>query len=89
MLEALLEIQDVDAVTWLHLEYVGAERIFLIASVDLVGTLSEPDLAVRHQAIEDQLCSHPMIEWAILTLPRPGATPLVSDPTVRDPRSPA
>lgn len=88
-LEALLAIEDVDAVTWLHLEYVGADRIFLIASVDLVGTLSEPDLAVRHQAIEDQLCSHPMIEWAILTLPRPGATPLVSDPTVRDPRSPA
>ena len=88
-LDALLAIPDVDAVTWLHLEYVGADRIFLIASVDLVGTLSEPELAVRHQAIEDQLRAHPMIEWAILTLPRPGAEPLPPDATVRDPRSPA
>ena len=88
-LDALLAIPDVESVTWLHLEYVGADRIFLIASVDLVGAPSEPDLAVRHQAIEDELQAHPMIEWAILTLPRPGAEPLVPDPTVRDPRSPA
>ena len=88
-LDALLAIPDVESVTWLHLEYVGADRIFLIASVDLVGAPSEPDLAVRHQAIEDELQAHPMIEWAILTLPRPGAEPLVPDPTARDPRSPA
>ncbi len=88
-LHSLLAIGDVESVTWLHLEYVGADRIFLIASVDLIGTPTEPALAERHQAIEDQLERHPMIERAILTLPRPGATPLLPDPTARDPRSPA
>ncbi len=85
-LEALLDVPDVEAVTWLHLEYVGADRIFLIASVDLLGSPDEPALAERHQAIEDQLERHPMIERAILTLPRPGAVPLVLDPKARDQR---
>ena len=89
VLAKLLDIPEIDAVTFLHLEFVGAERVFLIASVDLVGDPDERDLASQHQAIEDRLEGHPMIERALLTLPAPGAKPLLPDATVRDPRWPA
>jgi cation diffusion facilitator family transporter len=89
VLMRLLELPEIDAVTFLHLEFVGAERVFLIASVDLVGDPDEHDLASQHQAIEDRLEGHPMIERALLTLPTPGAKPLVPDATEPDPRWPA
>ena len=89
VLAKLLDIPEIDAVTFLHLEFVGAERVFLIASVDLVGDPDERDLARQHQAIEDRLEGHPMIERALLTLPTPGAKPLLPDATEPDPRWPA
>ena len=76
MLEELLAMPEVDYVTFLHLEYVGSSRIFLIAAADLVGDDDETTLAARHQRIEDLLEERPVIERALLTLPKPGATPL-------------
>ncbi|MFT3860180.1 cation diffusion facilitator family transporter [Micropruina sp.] len=89
VLTSLLAFPEVDTVTFLHLEFVGADRVFLVASVDLVGNPNERDLARQHQAIEDRLEAHPMIERALLTLSAPAAPPLLPDATARDPRWPA
>lgn len=89
VLATLLTFDEIDAVTFLHMEFVGSDRVFLVASVDLSGDPAEHDLATRHQAIEDRLEQHPMVERALLTLPTPGAKPLVPATTVRDPRWPA
>lgn len=75
-LNALLARPEVESVTFLHLEYVGPNRIFLLAAVDLVGDDDEREIAVTHQRIEDELEEQPRIERALLTLPKPGATPL-------------
>ena len=80
VLTTLLGFPEIDAITFLHLEYVGADRVFLVASVDLAGNPDERELAAMHQAIEDRLESHPMIERALLTLPTLNAAPLVPDP---------
>ncbi|NHN55186.1 cation diffusion facilitator family transporter [Calidifontibacter sp. DB0510] len=66
----------VAAVTFLHLEYVGADRVLVLASLDLVGDDDEPTLTTEHQAIEDRLEQLPFVERAFVTLPRPGAQPL-------------
>ena len=89
VLVRLLALPEIEAVTFLHLEYVGPGRIFLVASVDLTGDQSEHLLAQRHQTIEDRLEAQPMIERALLTLPAPGAQPLRPDATAPAPRPPA
>lgn len=86
VLARLVALPEIEAVTFLHLEYVGPGRIFLVASVDLAGNPDEQRLAVRHQAIEDRLEAQPMIERALLTLPTPGAEPLLPEATGPAPR---
>ena len=88
VLATLLAFPEVEAVTFLHLEFVGPGRVFLVASVDLAGDPSERQLAERHQAIEDLLESQPAIERALLTLPTPGAAPLIPEATGPAPRWP-
>lgn len=77
MLEALLAEPDIESVSVLHLEYVGPGRIFVVASVDLIGDAAEHTVAERHQRIEDRLEQQPRIARALLTMSAPGATPLV------------
>lgn len=67
-LRALLGTPDVERVTYLHLEYVGPERMYLVAAVDLVGDLVEHDVATRLRQIERNLESNPLVEEAVLTL---------------------
>ena len=75
-LAVLLAVPQIETVTFLHLEFVGPNRVFMVASVDLVGDDDESEVAERHQAIEDRLERHPFIERALLTLSAPGAEPL-------------
>jgi len=89
VLGRLLDLPEIDAVTFLHVEYVGADRVFLIASVDLAGNQTEAELAQHHQALEDRLESYPMIERAMLTLPTPGDQPLVPQVKGQGPQSQA
>jgi cation diffusion facilitator family transporter len=72
VLEGLLAHKDVERVSDLHMEWVGADRIYLVAAVDLVGDAVESSIAARLNAIADELQSRPTIVRAVLTLTRPG-----------------
>lgn len=78
-LKALRGHPDVERVSYLRMEWVGASRIYLVGAVDLVGDNVEHDVATRLARVADQLQTHPMIERAVLTLTRP------DDPTVLKP----
>jgi cation diffusion facilitator family transporter len=71
VLGAMLEHPDIDRVTYLHLEYVGPQRLFVVAAVDLTGDDREPDLAVRIRQVEADIEQNELIEDAVLTLSLP------------------
>lgn len=75
-LSALLENPEVEKVTYLHLEYIGPERFYLVAAVDLVGNDRESDVAADLQAIERRLEDSEWVTEAVITLSRPGAQAL-------------
>ena len=66
--EALLAHPDIERLSYLHLEFVGPGRVYLIAAVDLVGDDSENSVARRLRTIERTLQNTALIEVAILTL---------------------
>ncbi|GAA1884839.1 cation diffusion facilitator family transporter [Lapillicoccus jejuensis] len=77
VLETLLDLPDVDRVTYLHLEFVGPLRFFVVAAVDLTGDDPEHTLAIRLRALERRLEEHSTIEDAVLTLSTPDEVSLV------------
>ncbi|WP_052462471.1 cation diffusion facilitator family transporter [Nigerium massiliense] len=72
----LVERPEVLHVTYLHLEYVGPQKVFLIGSVDLAGDDPESQAARELEALEDGLEQHPLIAKALLSLAEPGEAPL-------------
>ena len=76
-LSSLLENPEVQRVTYLHLEYVGSDSLFVIAAIDLEGDDRESDVAGALASVEDRLEENPYIAKAVLTLSRPGADALV------------
>ncbi len=79
VLGLLLEHPDVDRVTYLHLEFVGPQRLFVVAAVDLTGDDPEPHLAVRLRTVETDIERDDLIEDAVLTLAPPEDAALVPD----------
>jgi cation diffusion facilitator family transporter len=77
VIERLLRHPQIDRLTYLHVEYVGPQRLFVVAAVDLIGDDPEPHLAVRLHAVEADIESDPLIEDAILTLALPDDPPLM------------
>ncbi|WP_019200396.1 cation diffusion facilitator family transporter [Tsukamurella sp. 1534] len=73
-LAALLAHPDVRQVSFLHMEWVGADKLFLVAAVDIEGDLPESQVAARLAAIADEIDGSPQIARALLTLTRPGDT---------------
>ncbi|MDT9592259.1 cation diffusion facilitator family transporter [Nocardioides zeae] len=66
----------VDRLTYLHVEFVGPRRIFLVAAVDLTGDDDEPVLARRLRALEAELEQADLVEDAVLTLSAPEEEPV-------------
>lgn len=75
-LSALLAHPEIERITYLHLEYVGPDRLFLVAAVDLVGNEREDDVAALLDRVEREVGSHRLVEKAVLTLSAPGAPAL-------------
>ncbi|ADG77772.1 Cation diffusion facilitator family transporter OS=Tsukamurella paurometabola (strain ATCC 8368 /DSM / CCUG 35730 / CIP 100753 / JCM 10117 / KCTC 9821/ NBRC 16120 / NCIMB 702349 / NCTC 13040) OX=521096 GN=Tpau_1141 PE=4 SV=1 [Tsukamurella paurometabola] len=73
-LTALLAHPDVTRVSFLYMEWVGADKLFLVASVDVVGDLPETAVAARLASISDELHRFEWIQRGVLTLSRPGDT---------------
>jgi cation diffusion facilitator family transporter len=77
VIDLLLERPSVDRVTYVHVEYVGPDRVFLVAAVDLRGDETESNVAVVLRRIERELEEDDRIEEAILTLSTPEDASLV------------
>ncbi|HET8594780.1 MAG TPA: cation diffusion facilitator family transporter [Intrasporangium sp.] len=75
-LQALLEDQDVEKVTFLHLEFVGPGKVLLLAATDITGDQRETLVAQRLRAIAERIETHELVEKAFITLSTPGDPPL-------------
>jgi cation diffusion facilitator family transporter len=79
ILADLLGRADIERVTYLHLEYVGPSRMYLVAAVDMTGNQAESGLAVRLRRVEKELELNESIEEAVLTLSVPSESSLGAD----------
>ncbi len=71
MARRVLEHTDIARLTYLHLEFVGPRRLYLVAAVDLDGDHPEHEVAVALRRIERELEDHDTVEEAVLTLATP------------------
>ena len=65
---ALLGLDQIERVTYLHIEYVGPNRLFIVAEVDLSGDAREHDVARRLRDVEKRIEAHPAVETVVLSL---------------------
>lgn len=77
ILARLMARDDIDRITYLHLEFLGPGRLYLVAAIDMTGDDAEHELAVRLRAVEREIEGHDSIEEAVLTLSTPGEQSLV------------
>lgn len=77
VLQLLTEHDDVASVSYLHIEYVGPSRVFLVAAVDLIGDAPEHQVAARLRALARGVEEDEHVVEAVLTLSEPGAPALV------------
>ena len=77
VLELLADQEEVASVSYLHLEYVGPARVFLVAAVDLTGDAPEHEIAARLAALARGVEDDEHVVEAVLTLSEPGAPVLV------------
>ena len=64
---------DIDSVSYLHLEWVGPKKMFMVAAVDIAGNKLEEQVAHKFELIENQFRANPLFQEAILTLSVPNA----------------
>ena len=64
---------DIDSVSYLHLEWVGPKKMFMVAAVDIAGNKLEEQVAHKFELIENQFRANPVFQEAVLTLSVPGA----------------
>lgn len=62
---------EVAEVRFLRPEFIGPKRLFVIASVDLVGDAAESKIARTLRALEHRLEEHPYVAEAVLTVSEP------------------
>ncbi|MGB6927519.1 cation diffusion facilitator family transporter [Psychrobacter sp.] len=73
VLSELLNHPDIDSVSYLHLEWVGPKKIFMVAAVDIAGNQKEEHIAQKFEEIENLFRGNPVFQEAILTLSEPNA----------------
>jgi cation diffusion facilitator family transporter len=77
--DALHDSAEVERLTFLHLEFVGPSKVFLVAAVDLVGNDDEAAVADRLAALAHRIEDDDLIERAMITLSRTDAPTLDPD----------
>lgn len=78
VIQSLLAHTEIERVTYLHLEFIGVGRLFLVAAVDLTGNDREEDVARRLRRLDRELEQDEVIGRAVLTLALP------EDPAIRE-----
>lgn len=78
VIQSLLAHTEIERVTYLHLEFIGVGRLFLVAAVDLTGNDREEDVARRLRRLDRELEEDEVIGRAVLTLALP------EDPAIRE-----
>ena len=73
ILTELLNHPDIDSVSYLHLEWVGPKKIFMVAAVDIAGNQKEQQIAQKFEDIENQFRAKPLFQEDIITLSVPNA----------------
>ena len=68
---ALLELPEIDRVTELRLEFVGAKQIYLVGAVDLAGNMAEDDASHVLASLERRIAATPGVVGATLSLSEP------------------
>lgn len=76
-LAELLSRPGIDRVTYLHIEYAGPDRLFVVAAVDLAGNHAEDRVAVALRRLEGELRQDASIAEVVLTLSAPDDASLV------------
>jgi cation diffusion facilitator family transporter len=76
ILQELLDSRVIERVTYLHVEFVGPARVYLVAAVDLTGDDPESTLAERLRDIALRIERVPYVQEAVLTPSFPGDAPL-------------
>lgn len=66
---------EVSTLGYLHVEFVGPHRVYVVASVDLVGDESESTVADRLRELEHRIEAEEAVVEAVLTVSRPGHPP--------------
>lgn len=64
----LLSNPEIERVTYLHLEFVGPGRVYVVAAVDLVGDRREESLAIALRRLEHVIEENELVQKAVLTL---------------------
>jgi cation diffusion facilitator family transporter len=67
----LAEFPEVASVRYLRPEFIGPKRLFVVASVDLVGDQVESSVARTLRALEYRLEQEPYVAEAVLTVSEP------------------
>ncbi|WP_234753645.1 cation diffusion facilitator family transporter [Arthrobacter ramosus] len=67
----VMEHREIERLTYLHLEFVGPRKLYLVAAVDITGDLREHEVAVALRRVERELEDEETVEEAVLTLATP------------------
>ncbi len=73
--DRIASMDEVSSVGYLHIEFVGPHRVYIVASVDLVGDATESSVADQLRALEARLEREDAVVEAVLTVSRPGSPP--------------
>ena len=83
----LAEFPEVATVRFLRPEFIGPKRLFVIASVDLVGDAVESSVATTLRRLEYRLEEAPYVAEAVLTVSEPDDAGITSPVSTPDPKT--